>query len=479
MKKLRLLLLAAFILSVCSCGNPETDTLTPDVTETTDESVSSAESELFTLPKENNNGEKINILLGSHVEYEFMVEEATGETVDDAVYDRNREVEEHLGVELGFESRPNFGGSDVDTWKNTISQSVLAGDDSYQIIDGINVWTAQLIPNGVFMNLYDISTIELDNPWWVSGFPLRDGKVYYAFNDAAFSLYKDLYVMFFNAELVNNYKLQNPYELALDGKWTLDNFIGMTKDTTDDLNGDGAIDWENDQIAYLYKHAANRSFLSSTECSIIKHEDGKYVLSDLTERLVNAYDKMKAFLYDNDAVYCSMEADYITLSQLFIDGRSLFLVNCLCAVEGMRDMSDDFGILPMPKYDESQESYHSQIATSTSAFYIPVSVGNPELVGKVCEAFGYYSMVDVIPRYYEVALKDKYTRDENVGEILDIIRESASTSFEFAYSTLFNNVWPNDIFNSAINNQDIASLYASNESSWRLTIENLMSLELP
>lgn len=88
MKKLRLLLLAAFILSVCSCGNPETDTLTPDVTETTDESVSSAESELFTLPKENNNGEKINILLGSHVEYEFMVEEATGETVDDAVYDR-------------------------------------------------------------------------------------------------------------------------------------------------------------------------------------------------------------------------------------------------------------------------------------------------------------------------------------------------------------------------------------------------------
>ena len=67
MKKLQLMLLAAFILSVYSCGNPETDTLTPDVTETTDESVSSAESELFTLPKENNNGEKINILLGSHV----------------------------------------------------------------------------------------------------------------------------------------------------------------------------------------------------------------------------------------------------------------------------------------------------------------------------------------------------------------------------------------------------------------------------
>ena len=104
--------------------------------------------------------------------------------------------------------------------------------------------------NLVFMNLYDISTIELDNPWWVSGFPLRDGKVYYAFNDAAFSLYKDLYVMFFNAELVNNYKLQNPYELALDGKWTLDNFIGMTKDTTADLNGDGEIDWENDLIKF-------------------------------------------------------------------------------------------------------------------------------------------------------------------------------------------------------------------------------------
>ena len=475
-------LLASMLATAFSgCGEMPSDGVGDSSSTPLTEDSSAAEdlSYDFAVKQENNNGAVINILIPQHAEYEFMVEESSGDIVEDAIYNRNRKTEEWLGVKMAFESRPDFSGGDATAFNQLIRQSVQSDDDSYQLINGINVWTAQLIPDGIFTDLASVDTINLENPWYVPGYPLN-GRVYYTFTDAALSLYKDLYVMFFNRNMVEDMKLQDPYALALDGRWTLDSFISMTKDIAMDLDGDNEIDPEKDRIAYVYKHAANRSFLTSTDCTIVETtKSGEYTLSSLSERLVNTFDKLKAFLDEkNPAVSCSMEADYVVVAKPFIEGRALFCCNCLCTVEGMRDMKDDFGILPMPKYDEAQENYRSQIATSTSAFYIPVSVRDKELVGKVVETLSYYSHIDVVGKYYEVALKDKYTRDDNVRETLDIIRDGAVSSFEFAYSTLFDSVWPNNILAFAAEGKEISSFWAQNENSWRQKVESLGSLEV-
>ena len=35
----------------------------------------------------------------------------------------------------------------------------------------------------------------------------------------------------------------------------------------------------------------------------------------------------------------------------------------------MREMDDDFGILPLPLYDENQDRYYNSIASWSGAFY--------------------------------------------------------------------------------------------------------------
>ncbi len=52
-------------------------------------------------------------------------------------------------------------------------------------------------------------------------------------------------------------------------------------------------------------------------------------------------------------------------------------------VNKLRETNVEYGILPIPKYDEAQEKY---IADSwTGVMCVPISVSNPEMVGKTCE----------------------------------------------------------------------------------------------
>lgn len=112
----------------------------------------------------------------------------------------------------------------------------------------------------------------------------------------------------------------------------------------------------------------------------------------------------------------------------------LFNTNFLYATESFRDMSDDFGVIPMPKCDEAQESYRTRIGTSTSMFFIPKTTSDAGTVGAVCEALAYYGRQNVVPTWYEIALKEKYTRDEETKEMVDLIRSSASIAFDCVFS---------------------------------------------
>ena len=138
-------------------------------------------------------------------------------------------------------------------------------------------------------------------------------------------------------------------------------------------------------------------------------------------------------------------------------------------------MADDYGIIPLPKYDESQSTYRSQLATSTSALYMETTASEPEMLGQVMETLGYFSNKDVVPVYYETALSSKYARDEQVQKVLAIVRENASTNIDFTYNTIF---WTNDVFNLAQTNTDLISWYTSKETSWKTTLEQYLNIEL-
>jgi len=475
-KQIALWILASLLLSGCGTETQEqTETAAADTEEIAGQDEQITPDAEYVMDSADYGQADICILSGEHVEYEYMIEEETGEVMNDAVYIRNRNTEELLNVKFSFVSAPNWTSDGM--FYTMIRTDVTAGDNSYGIVNGLNCWTNQLIFEGMFRRLDNISTIQLENPWWVPGLAL-DGSdnVYFAFSDASLSLYKDLYVIFFNQTILEKNGAVNPYDLVENGTWTIDAFLSLANEGSVDLNGDGTITLKDDRIAYVAKHAANRAFLTATDTSIFQTgDDGTPKLEGISTRLADAYDKFRPFLSDKTKTYLDMEADFVILSKPFIEGRVMFLTNCLGAVEGMRDMVDNYGIVPMPKYDETQTTYLSQIGTSSSAFYMETTAAEPEMIGHVMEALGYFSNRDVVPAYYETALNTKYARDEQVQKALAVVRENASTNFDFTYGSIF---WTCDVFNLPYEDGELVSWYAGKESSLRTTLDQYLAIEL-
>ena len=147
----------------------------------------------------------------------------------------------------------------------------------------------------------------------------------------------------------------------------------------------------------------------------------------------------------------------------FGNGNVATMCNFIYSTEYLRDMKDDYGILPMPKYDENQDKYISQLGTSTAMLFVPTTTKDIVLTSKVMEAMSYYTNQLVVPKYYEVALKDKYARDDDIAGMLDIIRDGAAFDFLFVYGTSLQGA-PNSYFRfNDTNTTDIASAFASNE----------------
>jgi hypothetical protein len=365
---------------------------------------------------------------------------------------------------------------------------VLANDGVYDVVSASTATSMILASEQMFLDANTLEYINFEKDWWLSDMDKTlsiNGKLYGFIGDANLSLYKDLSVFYFNKALIERYALDNPYDYVKNGKWTYDIMMEMAKSVEEDLNGDGKIDIDNDVIGYLSHPVCSRATLTATQSKIFDIGDnGVPEYLGLSTRISDVYEKLLPFFADEGNVFVVSNVDtqpeiiQPILTDVFMSDRTLFLVDFLSAAEYLRNMESDFGIVPFPKYDEAQSDYGTQIGTSTTMFFVPVTTPDPELVGKVCEALSYESHKNVVPAYYEVALKEKYTRDADVKEILDIIRRSAVMSFDFAYATYFS---PSPNTTMAFENKgkdavngNITSYFEKQDKAWTSKLDKLL-----
>ena len=123
---------------------------------------------------------------------------------------------------------------------------------------------------------------------------------------------------------------------------------------------------------------------------------------------------------------------------------------------GMREAEFEFGILPYPKFTEDQDGYHSRVEGGCKIAVIPVTNKNPENAGALLEAMACYGFNEIIPNYYEIALKRKNSRDEQSAEMLDLI--FSTRSYDLG-DTWWCNELRDGIFKPMFrdNNRDLAS----------------------
>jgi hypothetical protein len=112
--------------------------------------------------------------------------------------------------------------------------------------------------------------------------------------------------------------------------------------------------------------------------------------------------------------------------------------------------------------DEAQGQYYS--AYTDRYFVVPNCCPDKSFVGTIMESMSAEGYRVVTPIYFEVALKDRYTRDDTSKEMVDLIKETMILDFSYVYGA--DKWWSRSLYamfnqNSTAPNKDYASYHSS------------------
>ena len=223
------LLLAALALTsvMVSCGDATGETVetqkpaaeTSDLTAETEETLKSLVPDGLDF-----GGEEIRILSSSYFETDtFMmhVDEATGDVVNDAVYNRNLALESKFNVKFTYQDE-YLNGSGIDS-ATQIRKFVTAGSDDYDIIFGCQYNLAPLVLDNIMLNLDGEEYLHLDQPWWyqnhIQEMSIGHGKTYFVTGDITLGVLRNMGCMYVNKQLYTQiYEcVDDMYQEFLDG----------------------------------------------------------------------------------------------------------------------------------------------------------------------------------------------------------------------------------------------------------------------
>lgn len=409
-------------------------------------------------------------LTSSWSNVDIVTESENGDVLNDAVYRRTAYIEDTYNVKInkvwgGDCGQRLFEGA----MASFISKTILSDDNSYDAIISNVFNTMGFVSNEYLMDLNSLDHLDLSRAYWdqnvVRDLSLGD-KTYFAVGDLTYIDNLAVQCMMFNKNVAAEYKI-DPYQTVRDNKWTMDNLIATSKQVVRDMNGDTVMD-ESDRFGMTYWQDAAFSFTVAAGNPIgIIDEKGEPQLDFYSERLVNTWEKLIAFAKDDSTINLFNERKLYKS-----DGYAVFVTNMLNSnsmlyhwvsvvdLPKLRDANSDFGILPMPKYDEQQQDYISPVGGFGCAVVsVPITNSDPDRTGFILEAFCAKSAELVTPAFYEKTLTGKHTRDEESAEMLDIIY--STMKYDVGVFCLWGDITNQlmQLFNNK--SEDISSMYES------------------
>ena len=378
--------------------------------------------------------------------YDVNSEEETGEILADTVYRRNRVVEDRLNVTI--KDIPMNEGSVYTTLRNTVS----AGDLTYDVA-WLSVGSAfQAAQTGLLHNMYDVPNINLSKHYWdqdaVKSFTINN-QVYSILGDISTSASMFTHLLAFNKKVAQDAGLDNLYQLVLDGKWTFDKLSEIIRSSgiEQDLNGDGAYDWQDKYVFSVSMAVFDALYTGSGERWVAKDSTGNLALSEFTPRKADVLDKIAQMFADTTkavengdvtrgAPQTLGKSGHYVLHEMFIEDRVLFVDVDIGLMMDYREMESGYGVLPLPKYDESQENYAVYSYPMYPMVGIPASLDSEQSArsGAVLEALASLSYTTLTPVFYNLALENKFTRDEESIAMLDVILRNKTFDIMDLYS---------------------------------------------
>lgn len=440
--RLASLAMAGLAVTAClaSCGDDSGKANETTATTTASDSTSTVEQVKDLYGSLDYTGQKFRILaleagqqwytFISDTANEVWFEDAGSDVLQKAIYERNDQTQKLLGIEI----TPVWGGGSDKIYERLI-QDTAAGVDDYDVAFLSLANALTVAQSGATMNFNNTSTFDPEHSWWNQKF-IKECTLYnedlYAVA-GALNIWDDCsnncYI--FNKDLLEKYDVAIPYDAVFDGTWTLDTLVEDIKKLTVDVNGDQEFD-ENDNWG-IGTYGSGVSFaLSGFDGGIAKMTDDGYpeivCNNEITiQKCKDWFDKVT----NSECLYNLGVNGTTSYEDLFEQGQLAFGMTNLTHPFKLRNMNDEYGILPEPKYNTDQAEYTSTVNTAFFTSYVlPKNCQDPDMAAACLEVMSGYSVDTLDDSLHTILFGSKLTRDQESRKVLTMI--SDTISFDWA-----------------------------------------------
>ena len=367
---------------------------------------------------------------GRYKSVEILPFEESPDPIKNAIVERNTIVESLLNVTISEVRSNNVLGD---------ARNDISGEGQYDIIMPWMTYAATLAADG---DLYDLNSfpdiIKLENSYWdqrANSDLSFANKLFFTTGDFSLLTYDCTHAIVFNKDLARDSGCDDFYQLLKDDNWTYDKLWENAKKATRESDGNDGMTYEDTWGFFLNQNFTTSMFIGAGERLTTKDADDIPSMTPINDRYSDVVDKIRQIYNDSTSTIIienyqgqlsGKDSDvYSAASRATGEGRALFRSLAMVDLSELDDYSVNYGLLPVPKYNQEQEEYYNIVsAFLASCICISNAVSDPEMSAAVAEAVAIASTDTVRRAYYDTILKGRRIPDEDG---------------EFALDTIFNN----------------------------------------
>ncbi|MBP3436347.1 MAG: hypothetical protein J6K61_00360 [Clostridia bacterium] len=420
-----------------------------------------------------NNPEESN--MGTSILYTKGPDKASTDKVQQKAYERNRRVAEMLNISVNYKTTDDALKEAYDAIEKQMNNPTppdVYSDDIYALL--------RAMFQGYLKNVLDFGTNKDGTPvqnffdftydgWYqdyMKGVTLDADKQYLLAGDYFIDLVRFAWVLFVNVDQFNeafakelDWKSYDEAAGRIDynsDNWTYDDLIYLSGKAHMDTTNKGTTDVADERIGLLLNRVSERISLYTSGLSIVewKGEGGESVeqakgtpvivgrqgTDPATKSLLSDVATAYKALYRAEGVYNTGVTSGLNgnkeATDLFVNASAIFSTMLLGEMESkaLREVSFNRGVLPFPKYDTDQESFHTLVHDTAEIGCVLINAKSPTMASAFMQAINEDSK-DVLHEYYENSLKVKYNTageesESGVRLMIDLVYESIDSPFE-------------------------------------------------
>ena len=356
---------------------------------------------------------------------DIYAEELTGDPINDAVFRRNRIVEDRYNISISEVRVHDIFG--------TARRSIMANSHDFDIIMPNLHDSSNFAAQGLLLDVRSqLPYLQLNEIWWdqrANDMLSIANRQFILIGDMTLMANCATWVVMFNKDVAADHHLGNLYDYVKEDNWNFDTFFNLVSQVSQDLDGNGIFD-ENDLLGLLTDSGARTILIYNTGEMVTRKDENDLPFFSLnTERTIYAAQRAFEILSDRTiSINAHTDLPHISdpwtngVNLMFQENRGLFYMISLTVMHRMRGMYSDFGVLPSPKLDRYQTEYfHTVQPSTTNSIIFPITTPDLEMASIIIEDMNFESRDTTRHAYFDITVTNKMIRDEESAEMLDLI----------------------------------------------------------